>query len=101
MYHSEEAAKQAEEEFDRIFIKKEVPDEVEKFKIDDINSEFNILDLILKVNFAPSRGEARRLVIQGGVSINGEKVTDANLKTLLSDGMILKVGKRKFIKFVK
>jgi len=101
MYHSEEAAKQAEEEFDRIFIKKEVPDEVEEFKIDDSNSEFNILDLILKVNFAPSRGEARRLVIQGGVSINGEKVTDANLKTLLSDGMILKVGKRKFIKFVK
>ena len=101
MYHSEEAAKQAEEEFDRIFIKKEVPDEVEEFKIDDNNSEYNILDLILKVKFAPSRGEARRLVIQGGVSINGEKVTDANFKTLLSDEMILKVGKRKFIKFVK
>jgi len=101
MYHSEEAAKLAEEEFDRIFIKKEVPDEVEEYKIDDNNLEFNILDLILKVNFAPSRGEARRLVIQGGVSINGEKVTDANLRTKLTDGMILKVGKRKFIKFVK
>lgn len=101
MYYSEEAANQAEKEFDRIFIKKEVPDEVEEFKIDDNNLEFNILDMILKVSFAPSRGEARRLVIQGGVSINGEKINDSNYKTKLTDGMILKVGKRKFIKFVK
>jgi tyrosyl-tRNA synthetase len=101
MYHSEDAATQAEEEFDRIFIKKEIPDEVEEFKIDDNNSEFNILDLIIKVNFAPSRGEARRLVIQGGVSINNNKIIDPNFKTKLDDAMILKVGKRKFIKFVK
>jgi tyrosyl-tRNA synthetase len=101
MYHSEEAAQQAEKEFDRIFIKKEVPDEVEEFKLDEKISEINILDLILKVNFAPSRGEARRLVIQGGVSINGNKVSDINFKTKPANGMILKVGKRKFIKFVK
>ncbi|MGB5287122.1 MAG: tyrosine--tRNA ligase [Ignavibacteriaceae bacterium] len=101
MYHNEEAAIQAQEEFDRIFIKKEIPDEVEEFKIDDNNSEFNILDLVLKVNFAPSKGEARRLVLQGGVSINGNKITDSNYSTKLSDGMILKVGKRKFIKFIK
>ena len=101
MYHNEEAAKLAEEEFDRIFIKKEVPDEVEEFKIDNNNSELNILDLIMKVNFASSRGEARRLIIQGGVSINSNKITDPNLKMKISDGMILKVGKRKFIKFVK
>jgi tyrosyl-tRNA synthetase len=101
MYHNEDAAKQAEEEFDRIFIKKEVPNEVEEFKIDDTNSELNLLDLILNVNFAPSRGEARRLVIQGGVSINNKKIIDPNFKTKISDGMILKVGKRKFIKFVK
>ncbi|MDZ7623767.1 MAG: S4 domain-containing protein [Ignavibacteriaceae bacterium] len=100
MYHNEEAAIQAEEEFDRIFIKKEVPDEVEEFKIDDNNSEFNILDLILKVNFAPSKGEARGLVTQGGVSIDGNKITDLNFNTKLYDGMILKVGKRKFIKFI-
>ena len=101
MYHSEEAAIQAEEEFDKIFIKKEIPDEIEEFKIDDNNQEFNILDLILKVNFAPSKGEARRLVTQGGVSINGNKLTDFNSNVKLSDGMVLKVGKRKFIKFVK
>jgi len=101
MYHSEEAAILAEEEFDRIFIKKDVPDEIEKFKIDNANSKINILDLILKVNFAPSKGEARRLVKQGGVSINGNKITDFNFNIKIDDGMILKVGKRKFIKFVK
>ena len=101
MYHSEEAAIQAQKEFDRIFIKKEIPDQVEEFKIDENNSEFNILDLILKVNFAPSKGEARRLVTQGGVSIDGNKVEDFNMQVKLSDGMILKVGKRKFIKFIK
>lgn len=101
MYHSEQAAIQAEEEFDRIFIKKEVPDEIEEFKFDDNHSEFNILDLILKVNFAPSRGEARRLLIQGGVSINNKKISDVNHKVKLIDGMVLKVGKRKFIKFIK
>jgi tyrosyl-tRNA synthetase len=101
MYHGEEAAIHAQEEFDRIFIKKEIPDQVEEFKIDENNSEFNILELILKVNFAPSKGEARRLVTQGGVSIDGEKITDFNLKVKLNDGMILKVGKRKFIKFIK
>jgi tyrosyl-tRNA synthetase len=101
MYHSEESAIQAEEEFDKIFIKKEIPDEIEEFKIDDNNQEFNILDLILKVNFAPSKGEARRLVTQGGVSIDGNKLTDFNSNVKLSDGMVLKVGKRKFIKFVK
>jgi tyrosyl-tRNA synthetase len=100
MYHNEQAAIQAEEEFDRIFIKKEMPDEVEEFKIDDNNREFNILDLILKVNFASSRGEARRLIIQGGVSINGNKITDVNYIAKLNDGMVLKVGKRKFIKFI-
>ena len=100
MYHSEEAAIQAQEEFDRIFIKKDVPDVLEEFKFDENNSELNILDLILKVNFAPSKGEARRLVTQGGVSINGGKISDPNSAIKISDGMILKVGKRKFIKFI-
>ncbi len=66
-----------------------------------IISEFNILDLILKVNFAPSKGEARRLVKQGGVSIDGKKITDFNLMVKMTDGMVLKVGKRKFMKFIK
>lgn len=100
MYHSEEAALQAQEEFDKIFIKKEVPDEIEEFRIEGDIKEINILDLILKVNFAPSKGEARRLVQQGGVAVNGEKVDDIAAIVTLDSENILKVGKRKFIKII-
>jgi tyrosyl-tRNA synthetase len=96
MYHSEESAKKAEEEFDQVFIKKEVPDDIEEFKI--TGNEIGIIDLILKVKFASSKGEAKRLVTQGGVSLNGDKISDPVTKLKIENGMILKVGKRKFIK---
>lgn len=99
MYHNEEAAKTAELEFDNIFINKGLPDEIEIFKIED-RKVINILDLIVLVNFAPSKGEARRLVTQGGVSIDGEKIIDVQQNISIKSGMILKVGKRKFIKLI-
>lgn len=99
MYHSEEAAKIAEEEFDRIFVNKGLPDEIPEFKVEE-NKELNIIELIVFVNFAPSKGEARRLVTQGGVSIDGEKINDPLKIIKISKGMILKVGKRKFVKLI-
>jgi len=98
MYHSEEEAIKAEEEFDKIFINKEAPDDISEFKLED--KKIGILDLITKVKFAPSRGEAKRLVSQGGVSINGNKISDLNEIIVVANGMVLKVGKRKFIKLV-
>jgi tyrosyl-tRNA synthetase len=99
MYHSAEAAESAQKEFDNIFINKGLPDEIEEFSIGN-NKEINILDLIVLVNFAPSKGEARRLVQQGGVSIDNEKISDLQQVISVKPGMILKVGKRKFIKFI-
>ncbi len=99
MYHDEEAAINAEKEFDNIFINKGTPDDIEEFKINE-TKEINILDLIILVNFAPSKGEARRLVTQGGVSIDGEKIIDLQKNISIKKGMILKVGKRKFIKLI-
>jgi tyrosyl-tRNA synthetase len=58
----------------------------------------NILDVLLKINFASSKGEARRLVMQGGVSVNNDKIDDINKSIELTDNTIIKVGKRKFIK---
>ena len=101
MYHDEQAAIQAEEEFDKIFIKKEIPDDIPELKFDDKINEIGILDLIVKVNFAPSKGEARRLVLQGGVSVDGEKIEDVASIIKLKNESILKVGKRKFIKIKK
>ncbi len=97
MYHNKEASEEAEIEFDKIFIHKEVPDDIPEIKIDN-GTEIGILDLIVKVNFAPSKGEARRLVVQGGVSLDGEKISDINAKISINKTKILKVGKRKFIK---
>ncbi len=97
MYHSNEASEEAEKEFDKIFIQKEVPEDIPEITLEE-NSGIGILDLIVKVNFASSRGEARRLVTQGGVSIDGEKISDINAEITLEKSKVLKVGKRKFIK---
>ncbi len=98
MYHSELAAKEAEEEFDKIFIKKEIPEEIPEIKLEDNLSKIGILDLLVKVNFAPSKGEARRLVSQGGVTLDSEKINDIAAVINLKQESILKVGKRKFVK---
>ncbi len=99
MYHNQEAAEIAQQEFDNIFINKGLPDEIEEFNVGD-KKEINILDLIILVNFAPSKGEARRLLTQGGVSIDGEKINNVQSSISVKSGMILKVGKRKFIKLI-
>ncbi len=98
IYHDENAAQQAEEEFDKVFIKKEIPDDLPEFKLPNNKININILDLIVLVKFAPSKGEARRLVLQGGVSIDGDKVDDITYTVEKNGSFILKVGKRKFIK---
>ena len=96
MYHSEQEAVNAEEEFDRIFVKKGLPDEIETFS--PAEKELPILELIVQVGFASSNSEARRLVMQGGVSIDNEKVSDTKTIIKFDHDMILKVGKRNFIK---
>jgi tyrosyl-tRNA synthetase len=101
MYHSIEASIEAEKEFDTIFVKKGLPDEIEDFIIESGTLEIDILDLIVKVGFAPSKGEARRLVVQGGVTIDGEKITNIKEMVQLNTSRILKVGKRNFIRLIK
>lgn len=98
MYHSKEAAIQAQEEFDKIFINKGIPDEISEYKVQA--AEISISDLIVDSGCAPSKGEAKRLIKQGGVTIDGEKITDSSISIKIEDGQILKVGKRKFVKLV-
>ncbi len=100
MYYSEEEAKKAEEEFDKIFIKKDVPDELPEFKMPELKEGKELIDLVCDINYAGSRSEARRLIQQGGVSVNGEKITD--FKKLIRSGkaITLKVGKLKFAKIL-
>lgn len=100
LYHSKAAALEAENEFDNIFVKKGLPDQIQEFKFNPAVDEIEILDLIVKVGFAPSKGEARRLVTQGGVTIDNKKITDIKQTVILRGTKILKVGKRNFIKLI-
>lgn len=100
LYHSNEAARAAEEEFDRIFVKKDTPDEIEEMAYGTTGASVNILQLLAETKLAPSKSEARRLVEQGGVTVNNEKIADAKANLTLGGAMIVKVGKRKFLKII-
>lgn len=98
-FHSQEAAKQAEDEFNRRFVKKEIPDDVEEIKIP--GGTYNLAELILQTGLAPSKKEAKRLIEQGGVRLNGEKVSNTGVEVELKGKILLQVGKRKFLKIVE
>lgn len=100
MYHSAAEADKAEAEFDRIFVDKDVPDVIEEFRLDAGTNELTIIGLIALAKLASSRSEARRLIEQGGVSINGDRVTDLNAVVPTMKEFVLKVGKRRFLKIV-
>jgi tyrosyl-tRNA synthetase len=97
-FHSEEAANAAEEEFDRRFVKKEMPDEIEEAVLPGGN--YKLVDLLTETALAASKGEAKRLIAQGGVKLNGEKSTDASVSVDLpaGDSVLIQVGKLKFLK---
>ena len=101
MYHDEKAAARAEEEFDRIFKDKALPDEVEEYRLDSKSGPKSIIDLLTSTQLAASKSEARRLIDQGGVSIDSERVPDANAPLPEKSEFVLKVGKRKFLKVIR
>lgn len=96
LYYNEEVAKQSIEEFDRIFIKKEVPDDIPEISLKE--KDVKLINLIVANKMADSNAAARRLIEQGGVTINGEKIEDFNLILNYTEDFVLKVGKRKFLK---
>ena len=93
-YHCTKAGVEAEEEFVRIFSNRNTPTDIQEYEISG-----SFLDIILALNFASSKSEARRLAEQGGVHFENEKVYDLTI-TPAHEG-ILKVGKRKFAKLIK
>ena len=99
-YHGSEAALKARQHFDTVFSKKENPDDMPEFSFSQ--ETIGVVQLIKECSFAASTSEARRLVTQGGVTFDGEKVTDVKAEISLDDvSKILKVGKRKFGRIVK
>jgi tyrosyl-tRNA synthetase len=96
-YTSEGTALKAEEEFDRIFIKKDVPEHIDEY---GVAGPIAIADLMVEAGLAPSKGEAKRLIQGGGVSIDGVRVEDINFLYAPTGEAVLKVGKRRFLKLV-
>ena len=96
-YHSKKEADEAKKEFNLIFSKKEIPDEMPEFKIQ--NGSFKLTEILFESGSCSSGSEARRMIKQNAVSINGEKVKDVFYE--ISDECIIKVGKRRFLKVVK
>jgi tyrosyl-tRNA synthetase len=101
LYHVEQAAKNAEEEFDRMFVKKEMPDEIPEFVLKANGASINILSLLTETKLADSRSDARRLIAGGGVSVNGSKIDSEKVDVVLASEIILKVGKRRFLRIRK
>jgi tyrosyl-tRNA synthetase len=95
-YYDEENAKSSVEEFENIFVKKGIPDEIPEYSIGE--KEIKLANLLKDSGLVESTSKAMNLIKQGGVTIDGEKVTDQNLVIKPGKEMVIKAGKRKFLK---
>jgi len=98
MYHSEKAAEKTEEEFEKVFKKKELPSKIPEIKIS--KQKIDILDLLVKIQLASSKSEAKRLILQKGVKIDGKVQNDWRKTIEIKKGLIVQISRRKFVKLV-
>jgi tyrosyl-tRNA synthetase len=96
LYWGEKEAQKAKEDFERIFRKKEIPSEISIFLTN--KTKYPILDLLFDAKLAKSKSEAKRLILQKGVEIDNQLKEDWKEIVEIKDGMIIKVGKRNFVK---
>ena len=94
-FHSPNAARQAEEQFELRHRHRELPQEMSEFVVPSTPQGVTITQTIKAAGFAPSVSEAQRLIDQGGVKIDGERVSDRSLRFSAGHSFVLQVGKRK------
>jgi tyrosyl-tRNA synthetase len=101
-FHSQAEADSAEAEFIRRFRERQAPTEVETLALKPSMPKLKLVDLLVQVELAPSKAEARRLITQGGVKMNGERVSEVNFEidTAAVKEAQFQVGKLKFLKVV-
>ncbi|GAB6273185.1 MAG: tyrosine--tRNA ligase [Peptococcaceae bacterium] len=104
IYHDKKAALQAEEEFKRVFQQKELPEDIPDFNLASTVPDFQgyiwLPKLMLLAGLVSSTSEGRRLIQQGGVKINGEKITDPAYNLVPVNGMVIQAGKRKYVRLI-
>ncbi len=104
MYHGEDTAKKAEAEFDRVHIQHERPTDVKQVKLDRSllkgGKRIWIIDLLEASGLVASRSEAKRVVQQGGVRVNEERIDSPDADVAFAPPMLVQVGKRSFVELV-
>ena len=99
-YWDEAAAEVAEAVFDRLFKEKGIPDEVPEHAIGS-GDRVSMPTVLSEAGLASSKSEVRRLIVQGGVKIDGEKITEELLDAESVAGKVVQVGKRRFVRLVR
>ncbi|MEO0093970.1 MAG: tyrosine--tRNA ligase [candidate division WOR-3 bacterium] len=98
MYHSAEAAELAEKEFEKVFRHKLVPSEIPEFVLKE--PKINIVELLVRAKLFASKSEARRKINEGAVYLNETRITDKDLEIIVDEPVVIKAGKRKFLKVI-
>ncbi len=99
IYHSPEAAQEAQEEFEKVFSRKDIPTEIPAFSVPEDKrpgGSCTLMTLVQEAGVASTNSEIRRLISSGAITVDGVKHTDFKEEIALKDGMVLKAGKRKF-----
>jgi tyrosyl-tRNA synthetase len=96
MYHGKEAAKKSEKEFDKIFKQKKLPTKMPTFVI--VQKTYPPLDLLFALKLVNSKNEAKRVITQGGMRIDGKVEKSWKKDIKIKKGMVIQVGRRKFAK---
>jgi len=95
LYHGQNAAKEAEQYFDRVIVNKDAPDEMDQV---ELSIDTQLIEVVTNEGLTSSKGEARRLIKQGAIRVDNEKITDESHILLKGKEVVIKVGKRRFIK---
>jgi len=98
LYHNSDAALTAEKEFDSLFIQKDEPDDMPEYKLAEPEK---LIGIMVKNGMVASNGEGKRMIYQGGVRLDKEKVDDIHSTIEPGNNVVLKVGKRKFLRIIK
>ena len=95
LYHGKNAAKEAEQYFDRVIVNKDAPDEMDQV---ELSIDTQLIEVVTNEGLTSSKGEARRLIKQGAIRVDDEKITDESHILLKGKEVVIKVGKRRFVK---
>jgi tyrosyl-tRNA synthetase len=96
IYYSREIGQQEQENFNKMFRDKEIPDEIKEVEV--LEEKINILELLLKTGLVESKQEARRAIEQKGIKIDNIVKEDINEEIVVKSGTIIQKGKRFFAK---